>query len=427
MTTALVVGGGGREHTLAWALAESPTVERVLVAPGNAGTDLDERCQNIEVAVEDVDALVGLAISESVDLVIVGPEAPLVAGLVDRLDEVAIAAFGPVAAAARIEGSKSYCKDFLVRHSIPTGGAAVFDDASAALAHLGRLEAPPVVKASGLAAGKGVIVAESHEEAATAIRSILVDRRFGAAGDRVLLEERLTGTELSILAFCDGERFRVMPAAQDHKRLHEADRGPNTGGMGAFTPSPVADDSLIEQIGREIIAPTMAGMVDEGTAYRGVLYAGVMLTDEGPMVLEFNCRFGDPEAQVVLPLLRTDLAEVLRACAGGHLDQIDLDWSRDAAVAVVLAAKGYPEHTSEPAVVHGLEVVADLGCRVFHAGTMLSGDEVVAVGGRVLAVTAIASDLETAADMAHAGASAIDFAGSHHRADIARAAVRTDR
>ena len=427
MTTALVVGGGGREHTLAWALVDSPTVERVLVAPGNAGTELEERCENVDVAAGDVDALVDLAISESVDLVTVGPEAPLVAGLVDRLDQAGVTAFGPVAAAARLEGSKSYCKDFLARHSIPTGVAAVFDDVSSALDHLGRLEAPPVVKASGLAAGKGVIVAESHDQAAAAIRSILVDRRFGAAGDRVLLEELLAGTEVSILAFCDGERFRVMPAAQDHKRLHEADRGPNTGGMGAFVPSPVADASLIEQIGREVIAPTLAGMVDEGSAYRGVLYAGVMLTEDGPKVLEFNCRFGDPEAQVVLPLLRSDLAEVLRACAHGRLDEIDLVWSNDAAVAVVLASKGYPERSSEPAVVYGLETAADLGCTVFHAGTTLTGGEVMAVGGRVLAVTAVASDLGTAAELAHAGAAAVDFAGSHHRADIARATAQVAR
>ena len=422
-----MVGGGGREHTLARALADSPTVDRVLVAPGNAGTELDEQCQNVAMAAADVDAIVDLAVAESVDLVTIGPEAPLVAGLVDRLDQAGVSAFGPKAGAARLEGSKSYCKDFLIRHSIPTGAAAVFDDALLALEHLEGLETLPVVKASGLAAGKGVIVAETHDHAAAAIRSILVDRRFGTAGDRVLLEERLVGTEVSILAFCDGKRYRVMPAAQDHKRLHEADRGPNTGGMGAFVPSPVADASLIDRIGREVIAPTLAGMIDEGSPYKGVLYVGVMVTQDGPMVLEFNCRFGDPEAQVVLPLLRTDLAEVLRACADGCLDEIDLVWSDDAAVAVVLASKGYPDHSSEPAIVHGLGRAADLGCVVFHAGTKLVDGEVVAVGGRVLAVTAVASDLGTAAELAHAGAAVIDFAGSHHRADIARPTYQAPR
>jgi phosphoribosylamine--glycine ligase len=422
VTTALVVGGGGREHTLAWALGRSGTVDHVLVAPGNAGTDLDQRCQNVEVAATDVDGLVELARAESVDLVVVGPEDPLVAGIVDRMDQAGIAAFGPGATASRLEGSKAFCKQFLHRHSIPTGEAKVFDDADDALAFLEELEQPPVVKASGLAAGKGVIVAESHADAAAAVRSILVDRRFGAAGDQVLLEERLVGTEVSVLAFCDGVTFRLMPAAQDHKRLLDGDRGPNTGGMGAFVPSPIADESLLEQIGEEVIAPTLGGVAEEGSSYRGVLYAGMMLTDSGPKVLEYNCRFGDPETQVVLPLLESDLAEILSACTEGRLDDIEIAWREEAAVTVVMASKGYPEHSSEPVVVHGLNAAADLGCTVFHAGTVLSDGEVMAVGGRVLAVTAVAPDVAAAAEWAHSGVAAIDFAGSQHRRDIARAA-----
>jgi phosphoribosylamine--glycine ligase len=421
VTTVLVIGAGGREHALAWGLGRSPSVDRILVAPGNAGTALDPRFENLPVAVDDIDALVALSHSESVDLVVVGPEVPLVAGVVDRLEAAGVSAFGPGRAAARLEGSKSYCKDFLGRHAIPTATAAVFGSAADALAHLDGLACPPVVKASGLAAGKGVIVAETHGEAAAAIRSILVDRRFGSAGDLVLIEERLEGTEVSVLAFCDGDSFRTMPAAQDHKRLLVGDRGPNTGGMGAFVPSPVADEALIDRVGREVITPTLAGLKSEGSPYKGVLYAGIMLTESGPKVLEFNCRFGDPEAQVVVPLLRGDLAEMMQACADGRLEDVDPSWSDDAAVTVVMAAHGYPEHSTDPVPIRGLDAAAGLGCTVFHAGTTLRDGEVLATGGRVLAVTAVAPELGAARDLAHAGVAAIDFDGAQHRADIARA------
>ena len=421
MTTVLVIGAGGREHALAWGLGRSPSVDRILVAPGNAGTALDPRFENVAVAVGDIDALVALSRSESVDLVVVGPEVPLVAGVVDRLEAAGVSAFGPGRAAARLEGSKSYCKDFLDRHAIPTATAAVFDSAGAALAHLDGLACPPVVKASGLAAGKGVIVAETHEEAAAAIRLILVDRRFGSAGDLVLIEERLEGAEVSVLAFCDGDSFRTMPAAQDHKRLLVGDRGPNTGGMGAFVPSPVADGALIDRVGREVIAPTMAGLKSAGSPYKGVLYAGIMLTESGPKVLEFNCRFGDPETQVVVPLVRGDLAETMQACADGRLEDVDPAWSDDAAVTVVMASQGYPDHSADPVPIRGLDAAAGLGCTVFHAGTTLCDGEVLATGGRVLAVTAVAPELGAARDLAYAGVAAIDFRGAQHRADIARA------
>jgi len=417
----LVVGGGGREHALAWMLARSPRVAEVLVAPGNAGTAAEPRCRNVDVRASDLDGIVALAAKESVDLVVVGPEDPLVDGLVDRLGESGVRAFGPSAAAARLEGSKAHCKEFLLRHGIPTGAAATFTDIDAALTHLRSLSAVPVVKASGLAAGKGVIVAETADEAATAIREILVDRRFGDAGAEVLLEERLFGPEVSILAFCDGTDFHVMPAAQDHKRLGEGDVGPNTGGMGAFHPSPIADEALLERVGKEVIAPTLQALRDEGRPYRGVLYAGMMLTSEGPKVIEFNCRFGDPETQVVLPLLESDLVDVVDACIDGTLATTDVRWRDQAAVTVVMASAGYPVRSSEPVAITGLDSAAAGGCTVFHAGTALIDGVPHTAGGRVLAVTALADRLADAADAAHAGVAHIEFDGAQHRTDIARA------
>ena len=423
----LVVGGGGREHALAWTLARSRQVDEVLVAPGNAGTAKESKCRNVDVDATDVEALVALAGTEQVGLVIVGPEDPLVAGLVDRLSAAGIRAFGPSAAAAQLEGSKAHCKDFLLHHGIPTGAAATFSDATTALAHLDSSDAVPVVKASGLAAGKGVIVAETRDEAAAAITEILVDRRFGNAGAEVLLEERLHGPEVSILAFCDGTDFHVMPAAQDHKRLGVGDVGPNTGGMGAFHPSPIADEALLERIGKEVIAPTLQAMVDEGRPYRGVLYAGMMLTTDGPKVIEFNCRFGDPETQVVLPLLESDLVDVCNACIDGTLAATDVRWRAQAAVAVVMASAGYPVTASSPVPITGLESAADAGCTVFHAGTAVVDGVPCTAGGRVLAVTAVRDSLAAAADAAHAGVALIEFEGAQHRPDIARATAGVRR
>ena len=423
----LVVGGGGREHALVWGLLRSPQVDEVIAAPGNPGMAAEPGCTCVaETSATDVDAVVALAELEQVALVVVGPEDPLVAGLVDRLAEVGIPAFGPSGAAAQLEGSKSHCKEFLLAHDIPTGAAATFTDADEALAYLDALDAVPVVKADGLAAGKGVIVAETKGEAAAAIREILVDGRFGAAGSEVLLEERLTGTEVSVLAFCDGSDYVVMPAAQDHKRLLVGDEGPNTGGMGAFHPSPIADASLVAEIAHSVIEPTLVGLAAEGRPYRGVLYAGMMLTEAGPKVIEFNCRFGDPECQVVIPLLETDLYDVLTACVEGQLGSTEVTWADQAAVTVVMASGGYPVSSAPPAPISGLTgVPAD--CVVFHAGTKVIDDVVHVSGGRVLAVTALKSTLGEAAEAAHAGIAAIDFDGAQHRSDIARetAQVRT--
>ena len=322
MSCVLVVGGGGREHALAWALSRSHHVERLIAAPGNPGIAACGRAENAPVAAGDTASLIELCRHESVDLAVVGPEGPLAAGLVDALGEAGIAAFGPNASCARLEASKAHCKQFLLDNGIPTAPAQVFRDAGEALAHLRARPDVPVVKASGLAAGKGVIVPATRQEAAEAVEAMLVGGRFGAAGSEILLEERLEGPELSVLALCDGEHFAVLPPAQDHKRLLEGDRGPNTGGMGAVAPSPAADRDLVADVSERIIAPTLAGLRRAGTPYRGVLYAGLMLTAEGPKVIEFNCRFGDPEAQAVLPLLRSDLYEIMLAGATGSLDGV---------------------------------------------------------------------------------------------------------
>ena len=417
----LVVGGGGREHALAWSLARSARVDEVLVAPGNAGTAAESKCRNVTVGAGEVDAMVELAVNEGTAMVVVGPENPLVAGLVDRLADAGVRAFGPSAAAAQLEGSKAHCKDLLLRHGIPTGAAAAFTDAEAALDHLASLDVVPVIKADGLAAGKGVIVAETADEAAEAIRRILVGGRFGAAGKKVLLEERLHGPEVSILAFCDGTDFHLMPAARDHKRLGEGDVGPNTGGMGAFHPSPIANAALLERVGKQVIAPTLRAMIGEGRPYRGVLYAGMMLTVDGPKVIELNCRFGDPEAQVVLALLESDLLDVVDACVDGTLAQTRVRWSGRAAVAVVMASAGYPVSSSDPVPIDGLDEARADGRMVFHAGTKLDDGVPHTAGGRVLAVTAVRDSLAEAADVAHGGVAAISFDGAQHRADIARA------
>lgn len=416
----MVVGGGGREHAIAWSLARSPRVSEVIVAPGNAGTAVEHKCRNAAVAVADTSGIVEFARNRDVAMVVVGPEDPLVMGLVDALDEAGIAAFGPSAAAAELEGSKLHCKEFLNVNGIPTGDAAVFSDAAAALEHLDALSAVPVIKATGLAAGKGVVVAETKVEAAEAIRSMLLEDRFGEAGHEILLEERLHGTEVSVLAFCDGTDFRVMPLAQDHKRLSTGDEGPNTGGMGAFHPSPIATDELIDQVGAEVLAPTLAALARQGRPYRGVLYAGMMLTDSGPKVIEFNCRFGDPETQVVLPLLTSDLYEIFEACCVGELSATDISWADSAAVTVVMASAGYPARSSAPVPITGLEAAAAHGCKVFHAGTAMLDQQPHTFGGRVLAVTALAAELGEASESAYRGVSAVSYPGAQFRSDIGR-------
>ena len=415
----LVVGGGGREHTIAWKLSESASVDEVLIAPGNAGSVAVGT--NIDVSADDIDGIVALAESESVDLVFVGPEDPLVAGLVDRLEAAGVAAFGPRAAIARLEGSKAFAKAFMADNQIPTAQAESFTDEAAALEYIDALDQVPVIKADGLAAGKGVIVAETFGEAKEAVTEMLVDGRFGDAGASVLVEERMFGVEASILAFCDGTDYSVMPVAADHKRLLDGDRGPNTGGMGAYVPSRVIDDALMSDVCQNIIEPTLKGAATLGCPYVGVLYAGIMVTDAGPRVVEFNCRFGDPETQVVLPLLQSDLAEIAKACTEGRLGEIKVEWSADACATVVLASGGYPGEYRRGVPISGLDDRAEAGALVFHAGTGTGSDGVpVTTGGRVLAVTALGSTLEDALAKAYVAADEISFDGAVRREDIGR-------
>lgn len=421
----LLIGNGGREHALAWKLAQSPLVTQVLVAPGNGGTALPPKCENRDVAADDLDGLVALAQAEAVDLVMVGPEVPLVAGVVDRLQAVGIQAFGPNAAAARIEGSKAFSKQFMLRHGIPTGQAEIFEDFDEAMRFLRVADDVPVVKADGLAAGKGVILPADKTDAANVIRSVLMEGKFGAAGNTVLLEERMEGPELSVLAFCDGTRGVMMPAAQDHKRAWDDDRGPNTGGMGAYAPAPLATPELMAQIDAEILRPTLAGMAAEGMPYVGVLYMGLMVTQEGPKVIEYNCRFGDPETQVILPLLESDLVEILVACVEGRLEAVTPKWREGAAVTVVIASKGYPvEYETGMPITH-IEDAEQLGCLVFHAGTTMQvGERLVSAGGRVLNVTAVGKHLADARSQAYKGVHAIQFKHAEFRRDIARKVAR---
>lgn len=416
----LLIGSGGREHALAWKLSQSQRVDRIFVVPGNGGTAAMPKCENVHIDVTDVAALRHFAHTREVELTVVGPEAPLVAGLVDAFQEAQIPIFGPTQAAAQLEGSKVFSKRFMQRHNIPTAFAMTFDSFDEAWPYADELPHLPVIKADGLAAGKGVVLPQSRMELQDALREMLVAQRFGEASTTVLVEERLHGPEVSVLAFCDGKTVRIMPPAQDHKRLLDGDHGPNTGGMGAFAPSPLATPELLAEIERTILQPTLDGIAAEGSPYVGILYAGILLTDAGPMTLEFNCRFGDPEAQVILPLLETDLLDVILACVDGCLDEIDLSWRDEAAVTVVMASGGYPDTYETGKVIHGIPAAEEAGCIVFHAGTAGSNSHPVTSGGRVLAVTALGESLAEAAEHAYIGVEKIHFEGAVYRRDIAR-------
>jgi len=419
----LVVGGAAREHCLAWALVRSPSVGEVVAAPGNAGIAEVARCESVEAG--DVDGQAALAEKESADLVVVGPEVPLVAGLVDALADRGVIAFGPTARGAQIEGSKAWAKDLFVRHGIPTGRAEVATDARAALALLDRFDPPYVVKADGLAAGKGVTVAETPREAERAIRSALVDRAFGAAGDRVLIEEHLEGPEVSLLALTDGATVVPLEPAQDFKRVGDGDTGPNTGGMGAYSPVPFIDGPTRRRILEELIEPTVAALADEGVVYRGVLYAGLILTAGGPKLLEYNCRFGDPETQALLPRLQADLGRLLLGCSEGRVDPTAVRWSDGVCVTVVLASGGYPGPYRTGLPIRGLDRARNLDKTVvFHGGTEVRDGTVVTAGGRVLAVSATGKGLGEARERAYRAASLISFDGMHRRTDIAEEATR---
>ena len=413
----LIVGSGGREHALAWKLAQSPLVEEIFIAPGNAGTGLIGT--NVPIAVEDVAGLVAFAREKGIGLTAVGPEIPLALGLVDAFQAAGLTVFGPTQAAAQLETSKAFAKAFMQEVGIPTAVSATFTDYQQAANYLP--DGPVVVKASGLAAGKGVIVCDNRAEAEAALRQIMLDREFGPAGDEVIIEERLSGPEVSLLAFCDGQTAVPLPPARDHKRAYDGDLGPNTGGMGVYAPPPDVDAALIDHIMRTVIQPAVDGMARRGAPYVGVLYAGIMLTAVGPKVLEFNCRFGDPETQALLPLLDGDLAEILLACAAGRLTPEMVRVHSGACATVVMAAPGYPGPYPKGLPITGLEAVPE-EVVVFHAGTHHADGQIVTSGGRVLCVSALGADLATAVSRAYAGVAAIHFDGAHYRTDIGREA-----
>jgi phosphoribosylamine--glycine ligase len=417
----LVIGGGGREHALAWKIAQSQRVGKVFVAPGNAGTAREPGLTNVSLTV--IPDLVAFAAAERVMLTVVGPEAPLANGVVDAFQAAGLKIFGPTKAAAQLESSKDFAKAFMARHGIPTAAYQTFADAAAAHAYADARGAPIVVKADGLAAGKGVVVATTAAEAHAAIDAMLVDNRLGDAGARVVIEDCLVGEETSFIVIADGAHVLPLASSQDHKRLQDGDRGPNTGGMGAYSPAPVVTPQVHARIMREIVMPTLGGMAAEGMPYSGFLYAGVMIDADGnPRTLEFNCRLGDPETQPVLMRLKSDLVDLLQHAVGSTLDQIEADWDRRAALGVVVAAAGYPERPREGDTITGLDAPA-ADCKVFHAATAMSGNDVVTCGGRVLCVTALGETVRQAQRGAYGALAGIHFDGMQYRTDIGHRAI----
>ncbi|MGB1220143.1 MAG: phosphoribosylamine--glycine ligase [Alcanivoracaceae bacterium] len=420
----LIVGGGGREHALAWKVAQSDSVTKVFVAPGNAGTAREAKLENVALDVMDKEALAELARREAIDLTIIGPEAPLVDGIVDYFKSNRLKCFGPTAGAAQLEGSKAFTKDFLARHEIPTAAYGNFTDVDEALAYVRQQGAPIVVKADGLAAGKGVIVAMTLAEAEDAVRDMLAGNRFGDAGHRVVIEEFLQGEEASFIVMVDGEHILPMATSQDHKRVGDGDSGPNTGGMGAYSPAPVVTADVHQRIMDEVIVPTVEGMAAEGHPYKGFLYAGLMISEDGaPRVIEYNCRFGDPETQPIMMRLQSDLARLCLMAIDGTLDQAEAQWDPRPALGVVMAAGGYPEDYRKGDAISGLDEADDDNTKVFHAGTRLDDGNVVTAGGRVLCVTALGDSVGEAQARAYRGVDRISWSGCFARRDIGYRAI----
>ena len=423
----LVIGGGGREHALAWKIAQSPLVREVLVAPGNAGTATEAKVRNVAVAAEDFDALIDLAQREAVELTIVGPEPPLVAGVVDRFEAHGLKCFGPRADAAQLEGSKAFTKAFLTRHRIPTAGYRNFKQLAPALAYVRTCVLPIVIKADGLAAGKGVVIAQSSAEAQLALENILEHRLFGAAGATVVIEDYLEGEEASFIAMVDGTQVVPLASSQDHKTRDDGDRGPNTGGMGAYSPAPVVSEQVHERVMNEIMLPAVHGLVADGIHYRGFLYAGLMIDSAGrPKVIEFNCRLGDPETQPILFRLRSDLVALCLKSFDGTLELATVDWDRRAAVGVVMASRGYPGRYDKGKPISGLDQAAGADVKIFHAGTRLSGSEVLSDGGRVLCAVALGSSVSEARERAYRAVKKISWEGAFWRSDIGYRAVQRE-
>ncbi|OGB90614.1 phosphoribosylamine--glycine ligase [candidate division WOR-1 bacterium RIFCSPHIGHO2_01_FULL_53_15] len=428
----LVVGSGGREHALVWKIAQSPKVDKIYCAPGNAGTA--QLAENVSIKSDDIQSLLKFAREKKIDLTVVGPEAPLVAGIVNLFEKEGLRVFGPRQEGAQIEGSKVFAKQIMTKYNIPTAQSGIFTRPKEAIDYINEMGAPIVVKADGLAAGKGVIVAKTKQEAIDAVKLIMEKMEFGSAGEKVVIEERLVGEEASIIAFTDGKSIVPLASSQDHKRVFDNDEGPNTGGMGAYSPAPVVTDRLMEQIDVEVLRPFVAGLRQEGIEYKGVLYAGIMVTKQGPKVLEFNARFGDPETQPILMRMKSDIVPIFEAVIDGKLDDREIEWDERAAVCVVLTAGGYPGKYEKGVPIRGIEKIDQLdGVVVFHAGTGCvssacnAGPDIVTAGGRVLGVTALGDSIKFAIDKAYRAVDLIHFQGMHYRKDIGKKALKYER
>ena len=420
----LIVGSGGREHALAWKAKQSPKVEKVFVAPGNPGSALEPGIENKAIAVDDIAGLLAFAQAEQIDLTIIGPEIPLVLGIVDRFEEAGLKCFGPKAKAAQLEGSKTFCKDFMIRHNIPTAHYQSFIDKEQAINYIREQGAPIVVKADGLAAGKGVIVAQTEQEAIDAVEDMLSGNVFGEAGNRVVIEEFLQGEEASFIVIADGKHALPMATSQDHKARDNGDKGPNTGGMGAYSPAPVVTPAIYDMVMRDVINPTLKGMADDGLPYTGFLYAGLMIANDGTVkVLEYNCRFGDPETQPIMMRMKSDLVELCEAALTGDLDKTSTEWDERAALGVVLAAGGYPDAYQKGDVISGLPTQEQADRKIFHAGTQQVGDDIVTSGGRVLCAVALGETILEAQTKAYELADSIHWNNIYYRTDIGFKAI----
>lgn len=421
----LIVGSGGREHALAWKVKQSSKVSHIFVAPGNAGTALESGMENVALAVENIDGLLQFAKQNAVELTIIGPEVPLVLGVVDKFQAAGLACFGASAYTSQLEGSKSFCKDFMIRYGIPTAAYESFTDANAAIAYIEKHGAPIVVKADGLAAGKGVIVAQTNAEAIAAVNDMLAGNAFGEAGHRVVIEEFLQGEEASFIVICDGKSALPMATSQDHKARDNGDLGPNTGGMGAYSPAPIVTQDIHDRVMRDVIEPTLKGMASEGHPYSGFLYAGLMISPNGDIkVLEYNCRFGDPETQPIMMRLNSDLVDLCQAALAGELDKTSTEWDERPALGVVLAAGGYPDSYAKGQIISGLPAYDSAESKVFHAGTAQISDDVVTNGGRVLCACALGNSIQEAQTNAYQLAKSIQWNGIYYRTDIGFKAIR---